>query len=430
MISIRMPKTRKKGGRGQAAESNSDDESLNDNTSVYSMRSDNNGSVDDESEDAGISSTEKYEEKLVQAIENATEKSAQTRVIALQAMSDTMMHRFLPDFIDDRKITIMDIIEKSIRRGKGNEQALAAHLAPLLIMQLGGDEEIAKSIGTLLLVTAQNKSNTFDARAKCVSALALLNFLGGDDIGDVIALMQQLEGIFCGSYLKGDKTPSAVAADAGALHAAALSAWGLLLTLIPSGDFCSLMASNSLAPSITNLIGMLQSPHLEVRMATGEVIALVLECGRGHDEVFLESYLPELIDATKLLATDSKKFRAKRDRKTQRATFRDVLRYLEDDTPPEITIRFGTESLELDTWAIHHQYTALCAIMGPGMTSHLRENDFLRDILQLGSKLIQSNGMAGFKQKKLERRLINAAAFKARTLSRSKNRDKRTAVFA
>lgn len=66
--------------------------------------------------------------------------------------------------------------------------------------------------------------------------------------------------------------------------------------------------------------------------------------------------------------------------------------------------------------------------MGPGMTSHLRENDFLREIFQLGSKLIQSNGM--FKQKKLERRLINAAAFKARTLSRSKNRDKRSAVFA
>ncbi len=182
------------------------------------MRSDANGSIDDESEEAGISSTEKYEERLVQAIENATEKSAQTRVAALQAMCDIMMHRFLPDFIDDRKITIMDIIEKSIKRGNGNEKSLAAQLAPLLIMQLGGDEEIAKSMGQLLLVTAQNNSNTFDARAKCVSALALLNFLGGDDIGDVITLMQQLEGIFSGSYLKGDKTPSAVVADAGNLN--------------------------------------------------------------------------------------------------------------------------------------------------------------------------------------------------------------------
>ncbi|KAJ6627060.1 Interferon-related developmental regulator 1 [Pseudolycoriella hygida] len=415
---------------GQNADSNSDDESLNDNTSVYSMRSDANGSIDDESDDVGVASTEKYEEKLVQAIENATEKSVQIRVAALQAICEIMMHRFLPDFIEDRKITIMDLIEKSIRRGKGTEQALAAQLAPLLIMQLGGGEEIIKNIGQLLLVTAQNKSSSFDARVKCVSALALLNFFGGDDIGDVITLMQHFEGIFSGSYLKGDKTPAAVAAEAGSLHAAALSAWGLLLTLIPPGDFCSLMTNNSMTPSIRNLIGMLQSPHLEVRMVTGEVIALVLECGRAHDEDFLASYLPELIDATKLLATDSNKFRAKRDRKTQRATFRDVLRYLEDDTPPEITIRFGSESLELDTWAIHHQYTALCAIMGPGMTSHLRENDFLRDVLQLGSKLIQSNGMAVFKQKKLERRLINAAAFKARTLSRSKNRDKRSAVFA
>lgn len=77
------------------------------------------------------------------------------------------------------------------------------------------------------------------------------------------------------------------------------------------------------------LIGMLQSPHLDVRMTAGEVIALVLECGYGHDEDFQEEYLPELIDITKALATDSHKYRAKRDRKTQRATFRDVHRYLE-----------------------------------------------------------------------------------------------------
>lgn len=74
---------------------------------------------------------------------------------------------------------------------------------------------------------------------------------------------------------------------------------------------------------------MLQSPHLDVRMATGEILALVLESGREHDEDFLDEILTDLIDATKILATDSNKYRAKRDRKTQKATFRDVLRYLE-----------------------------------------------------------------------------------------------------
>lgn len=85
--------------------------------------------------------------------------------------------------------------------------------------------------------------------------------------------------------------------------------------------------------SIANLIGMLESSHLDVRMAAGETIALILESGREHDENFLDEYLVGIIDATKLLATDSNKFRAKRDRKTQKATFRDVLRYLEVSFP-------------------------------------------------------------------------------------------------
>lgn len=64
-------------------------------------------------------------------------------------------------------------------------------------------------------------------------------------------------------------------------------------------------------------------------MAAGETLALILECGRTHDGDFLDEYLNDLIDDVKKLATDSHKYRAKRDRKAQKATFRDVLRYLE-----------------------------------------------------------------------------------------------------
>lgn len=71
----------------------------------------------------------------------------------------------------------------------------------------------------------------------------------------------------------------------------------------------------------------------------------------------------------------------------------------------------------------------MCDAIGPGITTHLAENDFLRDIFQLGSKNVQLNGIPPNKQSKLERHLVNAAAFKARTLSRKKNRDKRSAIF-
>lgn len=73
----------------------------------------------------------------------------------------------------------------------------------------------------------------------------------------------------------------------------------------------------------------MQSPHVDIRMACGVVIAVLFECGRSFDESFMENYVPELISITSELSKDSQKFRAKRERKAQRASFRDVLRYLE-----------------------------------------------------------------------------------------------------
>lgn len=150
-----------------ANEVNSDDECSNDGASVYSSHSDGfvngNGADNEETCDNVI---EKYEEKLLHAIENASEKSTQTRVNALQAMSEIFMHHYMFDFVDDRKITILDIVEKSLKRGKGAEQALAAKMAALLVTQLQGDEHVTQVLVPLLKHTALDKSATHDARAK------------------------------------------------------------------------------------------------------------------------------------------------------------------------------------------------------------------------------------------------------------------------
>lgn len=215
--------------------------------SIYS-----NNSYDDEynqSDDSQlVTSVEKYEEKLLQSLENATEKSAQTRTNALQTICEILQHRHIPDFVEDRKITIMDVVEKSLRRGKGAEQEWAARLAPLLLIQLGGDEEIATTLAQILLTTLQNRSASYSVRAWSCTAVALINFLNIDDIGVVIEVMQHFQQIFAGSYLKGDKTPSVVSDEAAQLHVAALGGWALLATLIPSGDFCSYIKNATLSP--------------------------------------------------------------------------------------------------------------------------------------------------------------------------------------
>lgn len=225
----------------------SDNESVNDMASVYS-----NGSYDDDynqsTDDSIVTTTEKYEEKLLQSIENATEKSAQTRTQSIQTICEILQHRHIPDFVEERKITLMDICEKSLRRGKGAEQEWSARLAPLLTIQLGGEDEIATTLGQILLTTLQNRACAYPVRATSCNALGMMHFLNSDDIGDIVEAMQHFEHIFAGSYLKGDKTPPAVSDDAALLHVAALTSWALLATLIPPGDFCSYINNGSILP--------------------------------------------------------------------------------------------------------------------------------------------------------------------------------------
>lgn len=71
------------------------------------------------------------------------------------------------------------------------------------------------------------------------------------------------------------------------------------------------------------------SPNLEVRLTAGEALATIFEIGREFNPDFADEIVPELVDTLKQLATDSHKYRAKKDRKQQRATFRDILHFIE-----------------------------------------------------------------------------------------------------
>ncbi len=74
---------------------------------------------------------------------------------------------------------------------------------------------------------------------------------------------------------------------------------------------------------------LLDAGNVEVRMAAGEVIAVILEQLKEYDSASEWEPDDDLIIKLKQLATDSHKFRAKKDRKTQRSVFRDIIRYVE-----------------------------------------------------------------------------------------------------
>ncbi|XP_039291475.1 interferon-related developmental regulator 2 [Nilaparvata lugens] len=425
-----MPKGKRRAKTSGAASKNriealgtSDEDSMNDNASVISLLSDSTihddgGNFGDELAGDEPSQEDLFEEKLYEAIDGISEKSAQGRTNSLLAVGTAFTRRYVPHLIIDRRMTLADGIERALKKGRGAEQAAAAQLAALLCIQLGACDvtnHICHQLVPTLTHIATDTSMAPLARAKCCWALGVLNYIGDtDDTAGSLVVLQQ---VFAGSYPKGDGSQPTVTADTAQMHAAALSAWSLLLTVTDSHHL----------PSLAQLATLLQSPHLEVRMAAGEAIVLLVEQERDTSNS-CDDLDDQLVDQLRDLATDSHKYRAKKDRKTQRSSFRDILRYVEEDEPPNIQIKFGKEMLTLDTWSRKKQYDVLCQVLGSGMNLHLVENDLLRDILQLGERISPLN-LSAHKQSKLERHLMNAANFKARSISRAKNRDKRTAVI-
>lgn len=171
-------------------------------------------------------------------------------------------------------------------------------------------------------------------------------------------------------------------------------------------------------------MGLLESANVDIRKAAGEVIAIFLESGRAYDDHFMQPHLNELIIATHRLATSSIKTHAKRDRKIQRATFRDVFQYVESNISPDIDVKFPDGLLKLDSWWLYFQYSAICGSMGPGIQKHLSENNFMRGVLQLGDKAEYKEFNAKYRDRR-DRRYYNAVNSKGRTLARKHDRQQR-----
>lgn len=429
-----MPKGKKKSKGGGAlrsarleaslAPSSSDDESNADTASVLSCASESrcgsDGTVGDADVEEGVLHDD-FEDKLKEAIEGTSQKSAKGRLSCLEAIRKALATRYLYDFLIDRPATVCDLVERGLRKGRGDEQGVSATLAALACVHYGaGDEAVGlfqnlrQTLTTLLLDAAQPPS----VRAKCATGLGLCCFVAESDNYPVVqACMESLW------HVVSSAKPSTSSGPASALYGAALLAWGLLLTVAPLDRMLDLAKSN-----MGRLQELLESSDLELRIAAGEVIAIIYEGAREYDDNF-EEPTDALCSQLRQLATDSQKFRAKKERRQQRSTFRDVYRAVREGTSPDISVKFGREVLELDTWSRKLQYDAFCQLLGSGMNLHLAANELLRDIFELGPVVAADDHIIS-KVTKFERHMVNLASCRARTKTRNRLRDKRADVFA
>jgi len=412
------------GAKAVVENSDSDDEGsmFNDGASVVSEASTVQGEAEEGVDET--SQLEQFEGKIKDAIELATQKSAAGRVKALDAICTGFLKRYCPDFVENQQMTICDLVERSLKKGKGGEVEVAARLSILLGLQLADPEEVYKQLKALLTQMVSDKTASPVARAAVATSLAGLCFLGGGEMAEVVSIMGVLEGVFSSSYTKPEWTLPSFPPEMTALHSACLSAWSLLLTLQSSGEVYRLAN-----PTISKLEGLLLSNDVDLRITAGEAIALILEFAYDYDEEFELEGLSALTESLKQLATDSNKSRSKKDRKEQRSSFRDILRGVEEGDPPSEKVKFGQEVLYLDCWYKKVQYDWFCKALGSGMNLHLSSNYMLREVFELGAPLPAFDAATSHRPSKTERNAANQLAFKARTQSRNKNRDKRSAVF-
>ncbi|KAK8756275.1 hypothetical protein V5799_001024 [Amblyomma americanum] len=147
------------------APSSSDDESNADTASVLSCASESrcgsDGTVGDADVEEGVLHDD-FEDKLKEAIDGTSQKSAKGRLSCLEAIRKALSNRYLYDFLIDRPTTVCDLVERGLRKGRGEEQGVSATLAALACVHYGAGEESAglfqtlrQPLTTLLLDAAQ-----------------------------------------------------------------------------------------------------------------------------------------------------------------------------------------------------------------------------------------------------------------------------------
>ncbi|XP_041071878.1 interferon-related developmental regulator 1 isoform X1 [Carcharodon carcharias] len=426
-----MPKSKKrnnKGGGGrqhQAVQPFSDEDASIETMSRCSSFSDSTSLADEVVDDVDEeASQEDYEYKLRGLIDSTLDKSAKVRLSALEGLKSAFSSKILYDFILERRVTLTDSIERCLKKGKSEEQCIAAHVASLLCIQLGSSiesEEVFKSLRPIFKTILFDESVSVQTRRACATSLAVCCYVAADDIEDLHLTMTYLETVFTTSYQKEDQTDCFHSTQTTTLGISTLVAWTLLLTICPPSLMKKIFQTH-----LTKLPSLLSCGDVNMRIAAGETMALLFELARDMCDDFEYEDMELLCGKLKSLATDGNKYRAKTDRKKQRSVFRDVLKTVEEgDFDPE-TITFGPECMYIDSWVKKRTYETFKELLASGVRFHLQANEFVRSVFELGPPLLlDAATLKAAKTSRIERHFYNAAVCKARTKARNKFRDKR-----
>ncbi|XP_032655215.1 interferon-related developmental regulator 2 isoform X2 [Chelonoidis abingdonii] len=212
----------------------SDDEAASEVLSHYSSASESTSVAEEGTGSDAVdeqAQQEEVEDKLKECIDNVTDKSTRTRQVALESLRLAFSCKTLFDFLLERRLTLTDSLEKCLKKGKGEEQSLAASVLTLLCLQMGSGpegEEVFRSLKPLLISILTDSSASPIARQS-----------------DLVSCLTSLEGIFGASCPDEGSSVLTHSPLLQTLHCNALQSWSLLLTICPSSQIKKILDKSS-----------------------------------------------------------------------------------------------------------------------------------------------------------------------------------------
>ncbi|XP_012561039.1 interferon-related developmental regulator 2 isoform X1 [Hydra vulgaris] len=357
----------------------------------------------------GLEYNENFEQKFLDSIEGAREKSAKVRQVSLMEIKNGLCQRYLYDFLLSRKDSLLDLVEKLLKKGQPEDCIISSDISSILCIQLGVADasHIFTTLKSIFINILGDESASPLVRASAASALGIVCFIGCEEPEDTVVCLNALKT----SFMK--KIPADTSHHVPIANS--LLSWSLLLTVVPSS-----VVEENISSCISVMCRILELGDLNLRIAAGETLALIYELARDSNIRF-QGPVPTLYSLLRDLANESGRHKGKREKKQQKASFRDFLKSIERGVNPTETINFGGEYLEMSSWIWVRRYNAFKDALGCGINIHLKYNSLLREIFDLGLPI--TNQIKLSKNEKYERQLINEACSKDRTLARGLKRD-------
>jgi len=412
---------KKRGKKNQA------DDTMSEVSSMMSMSSYRTNRSDTESETEVLDEESQFKAFM----EDIGNKNSKTSGPALKFIKSKMQAGPMTTFLSNQKMTLSTYLYRALKKAKGEARLEILRTLSILFISIDVDEtaSIFEDVQSNLIVAMKDGMKGVPAALSIITA----NCFNPDDVRKTT---EQFRNFFRIAFAKGDKTVPTLKASQVSYCVECLEAWSFLLSHLATVRGFGRFVDEEIDSVIEGLPSILEQDNVDIRIATGEALAICYELARNYRGENWEGFDDEdeilyaLEDLAKGLAVGggSVKSKSKNERKAQKHSFKSYVEFIRDgESPQPRRIQINPqEEFVAESFADLCQYEMLCWCLESGISNHMTFNEILRSnfwfglgpiLPQLTSIDRENTGMS-----KLEKRVIRGQEGKIRANAIKKGR--------